>query len=156
MYLFTFCRAYFTLEDNPNFFQGLFAIAFYQKACGLSQLRQRISQTVVSQVHIDVPIWLFVTTGSLSCCHMTCIYALLLSILVSVHPNIIRWHVCMSYCFPWLLDGSHTTSNDNFDEDDLEDKHLLPTSSAGEDAIVKEVHRWMSAGTLQWVLYSEM
>jgi hypothetical protein len=90
MYLFTFCRAYFTLEDNPNFFQGLFAIAFYQKACGLSQLRQRISQTVVSQVHIDVPIWLFVTTGSLSCCHMTCIYALLLSILVSVHPNIIR------------------------------------------------------------------
>ncbi|CAL5039000.1 unnamed protein product [Urochloa decumbens] len=38
-------------------------------------------------------------------------------------------------------DDSHTTSNDNFDEDDLEDKHLLPTSSVGEDAIVKEVHR---------------
>ena len=93
------------------------------------------------------PIWLFVTTGSLSCCHMTCIYTLLLSILVSSHLNVIQWHVCMSYCFPWLLDDSHTTSNDNFDEDDLEDKHLLPTSSVGEDAIVKEVHRWMSAGT---------
>jgi len=39
------------------------------------------------------------------------------------------------------LDGSSTTSNDNFDEDDLEDKHLLPTSSVGEDTIVKEVHR---------------
>ncbi|CAN6216568.1 unnamed protein product [Urochloa humidicola] len=38
-------------------------------------------------------------------------------------------------------DDSHTTSNDNFDEEDLEDKHLLPTSSVGEDAIVKEVHR---------------
>jgi len=93
------------------------------------------------------PIWLFVTTGSLSCCHMTCIYTLLLSILVSSHLNVIQWHVCMSYCFPWLLDDSHTTSNDNFDEDDLEDKQLLPTSSVGEDAIVKEVHRWMSAGT---------
>ena len=39
------------------------------------------------------------------------------------------------------LDGSNTTSNDNFDENDLEDKHLLPTSSVGEDTIVKEVHR---------------
>jgi len=39
------------------------------------------------------------------------------------------------------LDGSNTTSNDNFDEDDLNDKHLLPTSSVGEDTIVKEVHR---------------
>ena len=39
------------------------------------------------------------------------------------------------------LDGSNTTSNDNFDEDDLEDKHLLPMSSVGEDTIIKEVHR---------------
>ncbi|CAN6177831.1 unnamed protein product [Urochloa humidicola] len=38
-------------------------------------------------------------------------------------------------------DDSHTTSNDNFDEEDLEDKHLLATSSVSEDAIVKEVHR---------------
>nr|CAB3468195.1 unnamed protein product [Digitaria exilis] len=38
-------------------------------------------------------------------------------------------------------DDSHTSSNDNFDDDELEDKHLLPTSSVSEDAIVKEVHR---------------
>ncbi|XP_062229039.1 deSI-like protein At4g17486 [Phragmites australis] len=38
-------------------------------------------------------------------------------------------------------DGSNTSSNDNFDEDDLEDRHLLPTSSVGQDSIVKEVHR---------------
>ena len=50
------------------------------------------------------------------------------------------------------LDGSNTTSNDNIDEDDLEDKHLLPTSSVGEDTIVKEVHRWMSDEALQWLL----
>ncbi|GJN38640.1 hypothetical protein PR202_gb27700 [Eleusine coracana subsp. coracana] len=37
-------------------------------------------------------------------------------------------------------DSSNTTSNENL-EDDLEDKHLLPTSSVAEDAIVKEIHR---------------
>lgn len=65
----------------------------------------------------------------------------MLSSLVPLHPNVVRCHVCMPYCIRCLLDDSHTTSNDNFDEDDLEDKHLLPTSSVGEDAIVKEVHR---------------
>ncbi|AQL03970.1 DeSI-like protein [Zea mays] len=85
------------MEDNPNYFQAPFAIAFYQKACGLSQLKQSILETVVSQSHV---------------------------VLLSVN-----------------LDGSNTTSNDNSDEDELEDKHLLPTTSVGEDTIVKEIHR---------------
>ena len=54
------------------------------------------------------------------------------------HQLIIQSHVIL---LSVNLDGSNTTSNDNFDEDDLEDKHLLPTSSLGEDTIVKEVHR---------------
>ena len=54
------------------------------------------------------------------------------------HQLIIQSHVIL---LSVNLDGSNTTSNDNFDEDDLEDKHLLPTSSVGEDTIVKEVHR---------------
>ncbi|KQK17982.1 deSI-like protein At4g17486 [Brachypodium distachyon] len=38
-------------------------------------------------------------------------------------------------------DGSTTTSNEQLEYDDLEDKHLLSQSSLGHDAIVKEVHR---------------
>jgi len=53
------------------------------------------------------------------------------------HQLIIQSHVIL---LSVNLDGSNTTSNDNFDEDDLEDKHLLPTSSVGEDTTVK-VHR---------------
>jgi len=54
------------------------------------------------------------------------------------HQLIIQSHVIL---LSVNLDGSNTTSNDNFDEDDLEDKHLPRTSSVGEDTIVKEVHR---------------
>jgi len=57
---------------------------------------------------------------------------------VCLCPIVIQSHVIL---LSVNLDGSNTTSNDNFDEDDLEDKHLLPTSSVGEDTIVKEVHR---------------
>jgi hypothetical protein len=49
----------------------------------------------------------------------------------------------MSCCL-WILDGSNTTSSEDF-EDDLEEKHLLPTSSVAEDTIVMEIHRWKSA-----------
>jgi hypothetical protein len=45
----------------------------------------------------------------------------------------------MSYCC-LNLDGSNTTSNGNFDGDDMEQKHLLLMSCVGEDTIVKEVH----------------
>ncbi|VAI89830.1 unnamed protein product [Triticum turgidum subsp. durum] len=38
-------------------------------------------------------------------------------------------------------DDSNLTINDNFDDDDIEDKHLLSESSVSENAIVKEVHR---------------
>jgi hypothetical protein len=40
----------------------------------------------------------------------------------------------MSY---WCLnlDGSNTSSNGNFDGDDLEQKHMLSASSVGEDTI---------------------
>ena len=72
------------------------------------------------------------------CCHFSCLYIVLLSILVCLCPIVIQSHVIL---LSVNLDGSNTTSNDNFDEDDLEDKHLLPTSSVGEDTIVKEVHR---------------
>ena len=67
---------------------------------------------------------------------------------MSIQCTIVHSGVFMPYCYlvschmlPVNLDGSNTTGNDNFDEDDLEDKHLLPTSSVGEDTIVKEVHR---------------
>jgi hypothetical protein len=40
----------------------------------------------------------------------------------------------MSYCC-LNLDGSSTSSNGNFDGDDLEQKHMLLTSSVGEDTI---------------------
>jgi hypothetical protein len=40
----------------------------------------------------------------------------------------------MSYCC-LNLDGSNTSINGNFDGDDLEQKHMLPTSSVGEDTI---------------------
>ncbi|KAL5223665.1 hypothetical protein ABZP36_010304 [Zizania latifolia] len=36
-------------------------------------------------------------------------------------------------------DGSHTSSNEHFEDGDLEDKHLISQSSVCEDAIVKEV-----------------
>jgi len=75
----------------------------------------------------------------------------LLSFFISIHCTVVQSAVFMPSCYPIIqshvvllsvnLDGSNTTSNDNFDEDDLEDKHLLPTSSVGEDTIVKEVHR---------------
>ncbi|EAZ01340.1 hypothetical protein EE612_034818 [Oryza sativa] len=38
-------------------------------------------------------------------------------------------------------DDSRTSSNEHFEDEDLEDKHLLSQSSVSEDAIVKEVHR---------------
>lgn len=38
-------------------------------------------------------------------------------------------------------DDSNLTINDHFDDDDIEDKHLLSESSVSENAIVKEVHR---------------
>jgi hypothetical protein len=40
----------------------------------------------------------------------------------------------MSYCCLNLY-GSNTSSNGNFDGDDLEQKHMLLTSSVGEDTI---------------------
>lgn len=49
------------------------------------------------------------------------------------------WFVVMLHFFP--LDDSHTSSNEHFEDEDLEDKHLLSQSSVSEDAIVKEVHR---------------
>jgi hypothetical protein len=45
----------------------------------------------------------------------------------------------MLHFFP--LDDSRTSSNEHFEDEDLEDKHLLSQSSVSEDAIVKEVHR---------------
>lgn len=67
---------------------------------------------------------------------------------MSIHRTVVQSGVFTSHFYPFScriavcdLDGSNTTSNDNFDEDDMEDKHLLPTSSVGEDTIVKEVHR---------------
>ncbi|GJM98172.1 hypothetical protein PR202_ga15157 [Eleusine coracana subsp. coracana] len=49
-------------------------------------------------------------------------------------------HLARTVVFQVDTNSSNTTSNENL-EDDLEDKHLLPTSSVAEDAIVKEIHR---------------
>ncbi|KAM0849628.1 hypothetical protein ACQ4PT_053600 [Festuca glaucescens] len=38
-------------------------------------------------------------------------------------------------------DGSNATIKDPFEDDDVEDKHLLPQSSFVENAVVQEVHR---------------
>lgn len=53
----------------------------------------------------------------------------------------------MLHFFP--LDDSRTSSNEHFEDEDLEDKHLLSQSSVSEDAIVKEVHRWQTAEAIQ-------
>jgi hypothetical protein len=50
--------------------------------------------------------------------------------------------------YEWLwLDGSNATIKDPFEDDDVEDKHLLPQSSFVENAIVQEVHRWKLSHT---------
>lgn len=106
--------ALLTMEDNPNYFQVPFATAFYQKACGLSQLRQSILQTVVSQVDSDVFyflchnwwfLMLFITDNIMYihllavifhvytsyCCPIWCVYIPFLSILMSHHCLWFRW-----------------------------------------------------------------